>query len=287
MKRQYHLIRPIRIIRVAMLLLFTLALMPLPGTLADSTYQSLPFSQNWSNTSLITTNDDWSGVPGIVGYHGDGLTGSTDTDPQTILADGTTTPIDVNANKTNPDTFTWGGLAEFEITNPVVALQGSVTAAAPFILIHVNTTGITNITVSYNLRDIDGSADDAQQQVALHYRVGTTGNFTNVSAAYVADATTGGAATKVTPVNVTLPADADNQPQLQIRMMTTDASGDDEWVGVDDISITGTPTAVTLSSFTAHPIASQATFFRWQWLALAGAVVAFGGVAVARGSLRR
>ena len=47
------------------------------------------------------------------------------------------------------------------------------------------------------------------------------------------------------------------------------------------------PTAVTLSSFTARPIPSQPTFFRWQWLALAGAVVAFGGVAVARGSLRR
>ena len=47
------------------------------------------------------------------------------------------------------------------------------------------------------------------------------------------------------------------------------------------------PTAVTLSSFTARPTTSQPTFFRWQWLALAGAVVAFGGVAVARGSLRR
>ncbi len=47
------------------------------------------------------------------------------------------------------------------------------------------------------------------------------------------------------------------------------------------------PTSVTLSSFTVRSPTSQATFFRWQWLALAGAVVAFGGVAVARGSLRR
>jgi hypothetical protein len=37
-------------------------------------------------------------------------------------------------------------------------------------------------------------------------------------------------------------------------------------------------TAITLSSLTAHPTLSQATFFPWQWLALAGAVVAFGGV---------
>jgi len=37
---------------------------------ADNTAQSLPFSQNWSNTGLIATNDDWSGVAGIVGFLG-------------------------------------------------------------------------------------------------------------------------------------------------------------------------------------------------------------------------
>ena len=82
-------------------------------------------------------------------------------------------------------------MAEFEITDPVVALQGSGTADAPFILIHINTTGFQNITVAYNVRDIDGSADNAVQQVALHYRVGTSGDFTNVPAAYISDATTG------------------------------------------------------------------------------------------------
>ena len=31
---------------------------------ADTTAQQLPFSQDWSNIDLITTSDDWSGVPG-------------------------------------------------------------------------------------------------------------------------------------------------------------------------------------------------------------------------------
>jgi hypothetical protein len=44
-----------------------------PAVQADGTAQTLPFSQNWSNTGLITTSDDWSGVPGIIGYRGDGL----------------------------------------------------------------------------------------------------------------------------------------------------------------------------------------------------------------------
>src|SRR5713101_7769284 len=213
---------------------------------ADSTPQTLPFSQNWTNAGQITTDDNWNGVPGIIGYRGDGLTGSTGTDPRTILVDGTNTPIDVNANQTNPNTFTTGGVAEFAIANPTVALQGSGTAAAPFLLISLNTLGHSSITVSYNLRDIDGSTDNAIQPVALQYRVGNTGNFTNVPAGYIADATTGPSLTTlVTPVNVTLPCDANNQPLVQLRVMTTNAVGNDEWVGIDDISINGTVGATT------------------------------------------
>ena len=39
--------------------------------------------------------------------------------------------VDVNVNQTNPNTNTTGGVAEFEIANAVVALQGSGTADAP------------------------------------------------------------------------------------------------------------------------------------------------------------
>ena len=218
---------------------------------ADNTAQSLPFSQGWSNTGLITTEDNWSGVPGISGFRGDNLTAVNDVDPQTVLADETT--VDVIANQTNPNTLTTGGVAEFHIADPVVALQGSGTADAPFLLLHLNTTGLSSITISYNLRDIDGSTDNAVQQVALQFRVGSSGNFTNVPAGYVADATTGPSlATLVTPVSVVLPAAADNQPLVQVRMITTNAAGSDEWVGIDDISVTGSTAdaAPTVSSTT-------------------------------------
>ncbi len=207
---------------------------------ADNTAQSLPFSQAWTNTSLITADDNWSGVPGITGYRGDDLTTSTGTDPQTIVVDGTGV-VDVIANQTNT-AITNGGVAEFQLANPTIALNGSGTADAPFILISVATTGNQAISVSYNLRDIDGTTDNAIQPVALQFRVGTTGNFTNVPAGFVADATTGPSlATLVTPVSATLPAAADNQAVVQLRIMTTNAVGNDEWVGIDDISITGTP----------------------------------------------
>src|SRR5207244_939892 len=100
----------------------------------------------------------WSGVPGIIGYRGDDLTTATGTDPRTILAVGTNTPVDVNANQTNPNTFATGGVAEFHLADPVIALNGSGTADAPFILISVNTTGKSGIRVKMNLRDLDASA---------------------------------------------------------------------------------------------------------------------------------
>ncbi|WP_298007331.1 MULTISPECIES: ExeM/NucH family extracellular endonuclease [Anaerolinea] len=219
---------------------------------ADSSAQSLPFAQDWSNTSLITTDDNWSGVPGITGYRGDGLVSTTGVDPQTVLVDGTSTPVDVNANQTNPNTFTTGGVTEFHLTDPVVALAGSGTARAPFLLINLNTTGYESIRVMYNLRDLESGADNAIQPIALHYRVGNSGNFTNVPAAFVADATDGpNIGGRVTSVDVVLPAAVNSQPLVQIRIMTTDAGGSDEWVGIDDIQISGTPLSGDLAPYVA------------------------------------
>lgn len=212
-----------------------------PAAFADSAAQTLPFAQNWTNIALLNTTDDWSTIPGIIGYRGDGLTGSTGTDPQTILGEGTPV-VDVNVNQTNPNTFATGGATEFHITDPVVALAGSGTARAPYLLFHLNTTGLTAINVAYNLRDIDGSTDNSIQPIALQYRVGGTGNFTNIPSAFVADASGGPSqATLVTPVSAALPPGADNQALVQVRVMTTDAVGNDEWIGIDDINVTGTP----------------------------------------------
>src|SRR5262249_37767320 len=149
--------------------------------------------------------------------------------------------VNVIANQSNPNTLTTGGVAEFDgIANPTVALQGSGTASAPFLLVSLNTLGRSSIRVQYNVRDVDGSTDNAIPQVNLQYRVGSMGNFTNVPGGYIADATTGPSlATLVTPVDLTLPCDANNQSIVQIRMMTTNAVGNDEWVGIDDISVTG------------------------------------------------
>lgn len=208
----------------------------------DNNYFALtvPFTQDWSNAGLITADDNWSGVPSIEGFRGDAITGATGADPQTLLAADDPGVIDVIANGTNPNTNTSGGVGEFLVggVNNVVAMQGSGTADAPYLKIYLNTTGVSNIRVQYNVLDIDGSGDDAIQQVALQYRVGTSGSFTNIPAAYIADATTVNTATQITPVDIMLPVACENQTQVQLRIMTTNAAGSDEWVGIDDIVIT-------------------------------------------------
>src|SRR6185369_9471126 len=98
--------------------------------------------------------------------------------------------VDVIANQTNT-AITNGGVAEFQIVDPVVALQGSGTADAPYLLFAFGTTGQANVNVAYNLRDIDATTDNSVQPVALQFRVGSSGAFTNVPTGYVADATSG------------------------------------------------------------------------------------------------
>jgi endonuclease I len=205
---------------------------------ADTTPQTLPFSQNWGNTGLITANDNWSGVPGIEGFLGqDPATTAAPIDPRTILGTSSAAnDLDVVANQLDPLTLTSGGVAEFEIADPVVALQGSGTADWPHLLIRVITTGQSAIRVRYTLRDLDN--DPAVQPVALQYRVGTSGNFSNVPEAYVANANAAMTGT-TNAIDVTLPSDANNQAQVQIRVMTGNATGSDTWIGVDDIQITG------------------------------------------------
>lgn len=194
------------------------------------------FTQDWTSTSLISTNDDWSGVASIIGYLGDiSASSTTNVDPRTLTA-ADLGAVDVIANQTST-TISNGGVAEFEIANPAIAFQGSGTADAPSLVLHLDATGRESVRVQFNAIDLDGSADDAAQQINVQYRIGETGTWTNVDGGYAADVTTGGASGQTTAFDVTLPAAADGEAEIQVRIMTTNAGGSDEWVGIDDIEV--------------------------------------------------
>ena len=222
---------------------------------ANNTPQPLPYVQDWSNPGLITAENDWSGVPGIIGHRGDRLANKPGMNPQIITVDGATTPVDVIPNQKSPNTLRTGGVVEFDgIPDPTVALKGSGTASAPSLTLNLDTTGKQNIAVGYNLRDIDGSGNNAVQTVAFQYRVQTNANFVDIPGAFVPDASTGPSlATEMTHRVVLLPAEANNQPLVQVRWITCNAEGHDEWIGIDDIAVIGDDVAKPAA---AAPIAT-------------------------------
>jgi hypothetical protein len=139
-------------------------------------------------------------------------------------------------------TFGSGGVAEMDgLANPTIAMQGSGTADAPHIIVFINSLGKQNLNLSYTLRDIDCGNFSITQQFNAQYRVGGVGAWTNIAGGYTANASSGVPldCSMVTPVSLPLPAACDNQADLRLRIMTTNAISTDDFIGVDDISVTG------------------------------------------------
>jgi hypothetical protein len=232
------------------------------NTYYDFSSGSLSLILTPTSTNMITSNDDWTGVASVEGYFGQNLTATHGIDPQTVLGTefaGNDLPGDgdtqVNANKGNPSAYNAGGVTEFDTgTYLAFGFQGNV-QANPYMVFYLNTTGHTNVTMNYQVQDIDGGSNNAVSPIALQYRVGTTGTFTNVPAGFIADATDGpNIDGRTTSRSVLLPAAVNNQPQVQVRLITTNAantggsSTPDEWIGVNNVVISvAPPTAANVS----------------------------------------
>ena len=215
------------------------------------------FEERWTDTSRISTNDNWSQVPYIIGYLGDIDAGSpTNVNPESLTGPNLGA-VDVIANLPNTASNS-GGVGEFHLADPVVGLQGSGTADAPSLVLYMDATGRSDIRLQASLRDIDSSApggveDNSAQQINVQYRTTPGGTWTNVPGAHFTDVTALGA-TQVTALDVTLPPGANGAATLEIRIMTVNAGGNDEWVGIDDIIVS------SLVSQPALSIANAAVF---------------------------
>ena len=208
---------------------------------------TLPYEQDWSNGGLITANDDWSGVTGVQGFLGQDISTTPGADPQTLTGE---SALPDDSDVVADALVTQGNGGVLEISGDTIAVQGSGTADAPYVAFHLDLTGESGAQVSYDARDLDASLDNAAQQIAVQYRVGNTGAYTNLVDGYIADATTGPSlATLVTHRDVNLPAEVDGEADVYVRFMTTNAGGNDELVGIDNIAITmdaePTPVVVT------------------------------------------
>jgi hypothetical protein len=152
---------------------------------------NLSFSITPSTVNLISSNDNWTNVPSVEGYMGQNLTATHGIDPQTVLGTefaGNALPsvgdTQVNANKGNPSAYNAGGVTEFDTgTYLSMGFQGNV-QANPYLVFYLDTTGRSSVTISYDVTDIDGGSNNAVSPIALQYRIGETGNFTNLPDGY-------------------------------------------------------------------------------------------------------
>ncbi|MFC7496307.1 MULTISPECIES: ExeM/NucH family extracellular endonuclease [unclassified Nocardioides] len=213
---------------------------------------TFPYVQDWSG---LTSASTWADFPGIEGFTSANTivanNQSNATDLGTLTNEGTLTSAYTAANNTALVSHTSAGVYGYYngltvdgvAGNKVVGLQTTGANAGTHLLLHLDTTGKQGLSVSYDLYDLM-TANDQPQRVALQYRVGTSGPYTNVPAGYVADATVAANAdvvVKRVPASgaIELPAAVDNQADVYLRILTGDnQSGSNEEVGIDNINIT-------------------------------------------------
>lgn len=211
----------------------------------SSVISSFPYTQDWSGLTSTSTWADFQGVEGFTsGTSIAAANLSNSTDVGTLTAEGTlTTSLALQTSTAVPNTVATGAVLGFPAVptaSRTVALGATGAQTTPHLVFHLDTTGKSGFTVDYDVQDLDSSADDQPTRVALQYRVGNSGAYTNVPAAYLADATVAGNTTVTsTHVSAQLPSAVDGKTDVFLRVITVDnASGSNEHVGIDNISIT-------------------------------------------------
>lgn len=118
------------------------------------------------------------------------------------------------------------------------------------IVFAINTTGKENIQVTYDVMTIrnpyDGTSNTRINEVTLQYRIGTTGNFVNLTGVEYQNNTTNQTSTTTNPQNlqtksIVLPNECNNQPIVQLRWASRQVSGlgSRPSFAFDNISVTG------------------------------------------------
>ncbi|CAM3701375.1 T9SS type A sorting domain-containing protein [Flavobacterium chungbukense] len=209
------------------------------GTMPE--VQTLPYSQNFTGLQATAT----AFPVGLRGWTASLVPGSAFNTAATVVAD---RPLvaSSSASITSGNFHNYNGKIGFLNSGSL-----DLTIALAF-----NTSGQTAVIVQYDAMVIrnpyDVTASNTRiNEMVLQYRVGQTGVFTTLpSTSYISGTTlqTGtGVTTPQNPqtINVTLPADCDNQPEVQIRWISKQngGSGSRPSFAIDNIKVGGDTTA--------------------------------------------
>lgn len=184
----------------------------------NPTAQSLPYAQNFSAVPHNSTTYP-AGWQGWTIATGPGSTFNT----SSPVADRTLT-ANSTASVNSGNVHNYDGKIGFLNT-------GSLDLG---LVLAINTTNKKNIKVEYDIMTIrnphDGNSNTRISEVALQYRIGTSGTFTTLTGMEYQNNTTTQTSTVTTPQNqvrkaVKLPADCDSEAVVQIRWASRQVSG--------------------------------------------------------------
>jgi len=198
--------------------------------------QALPYSQDFGATTFTTPKT------GMAAWTGSG------THPYNTLAAAEVSQpgADQVINGSNPSNGGGGGQyghAPSANGRQTILQSSNATNGTGQIALALNTTGASQVNISYDL--ILTIANLRTVGIALQYRVGITGSFTTIAGSalsYNSTTSNGGDADGTTDFDnysFSLPADALNQPVVQLRWITWRGAeaGNSSGIGLDNISV--------------------------------------------------
>ncbi len=226
------------------LLLFVLFAAVMGWSQTNPTPQTLPYTQNFSVF-------DGSQTAYPAGWQGGTITGSTSASyPTAAAASDQALASGTAASNSATSAFVGDAVGKIAFL--------STSANMKSILFAVNTTGASNVNVTFTAATQRQQVGNRIGAIGLQYRVGTTGTFTDVAGSeyqnnVAADNTTGTTAVDAQTKTVVLPAACNNAPVVQLRWVYRDVSGANNRPGfsITNVSVaSGTTAAPSLTAGT-------------------------------------
>lgn len=183
----------------------------------------------------------------------------------------TTVPATRTLNPAGSDLATAGSAPSgfnggwYYLGNDGIGLLGTSSIAVGAVVVAINTSGLNNINISWICKTILNQTS-RDNSIALQYRIGTTGNFTDLgtTSTYTSAGKVNG---DVSPTfSETLPVAAENQPVVQIRWLYWESStttGARDKISVDDISISSAVNSCLVPVVTSSNITDSTVKFTW------------------------
>ncbi|HNG90750.1 MAG TPA: hypothetical protein PK858_11115, partial [Saprospiraceae bacterium] len=142
--------------------------------------------------------------------------------------------------------------------NNGISYQGASNETRACFRLGLITTNRRDIAIEWKVWDINPQPND--NFVELQYRIGESGDFTNLTGDLYQQGTTPSG----TIFTLTLPADANNQPLVQVRWIYYETgSGSRDRLSVDDITVSSSPLPVELTRFDAFA-RGQSVRLEWE-----------------------